>query len=347
KSIIALAVAAGSFAGIAQADGTTLYGSVRMAYEYDSKGAEVADNAGKVHKKSTSKFGDNGSRFGIKGTDDLGNGLEAFYKYENRIGDGVAKTKKLYAGLKGGFGTVSFGKQNTPRDNLTNFSDPTNQFEADYGRNAVTLSDNSAAYISPNMGGFTFAAAVVANGTPFGADATKSFEISKNSVPAAALGTTDVSNVNRHVDAYDILAQYEANGFYAGLGYQALNINSEVADNVKWRNLGLGLGYGNDQFEVGLLAEQERFKMGDDSVKPLFVRLGGLYNVTPMDAIYASVAHYNPKVDGLKKVKSGTLGYQHKFSKRTRVWAEYGHVSKKVKGGDASNKFGLGLRTDF
>ncbi len=322
KSIIALAVAAGSFAGIAQADGTTLYGSVRMAYEYDSKGA-VSDGK----EKSTSKFGDNGSRFGIKGSDDLGNGLEAFYKYENRVGGGDAKTHKLYAGLKGAFGTVSLGMQNTPRDDLSNYSDPTNQFETDYGRNALTRTDNSAAYITPDMGGFSFQAAVVADGA---------------------------GNQNRHVDAYDVLAKYEANGFYAGLGYQSTTPKDDTTAAERVSSLGLGLGYGNDQFEIGLLAEKDKHK--DAELDPVFVRLGGLYNVTPMDAVYASISYHDSDVDDTKKTKGATVGYQHKFSKRTRVWAEYGYRSKGthvdgpnsvVTNDKASNKFGLGLRTDF
>ncbi len=333
KSIIALAVAAGSLAGVAQADGTTLYGSVRMAYTY--AGSDKVDG---VESKSSSMFANNGSRFGIKGSDDLGNGLTAFYNYENRIQTGGGlNTNKLYLGLKGDFGTVSFGKQNTPRDNLSNFSDPSHVFEAGYGRNAMTDSDNSAAYISPDMSGFSFAAAVVSNGYAPG-----------------------VQNYNRHVDAYDLLAQYDANGFYAGLGYQAANIDKKTyGTKAKWSNLGLGLGYGNDTFEVGFLAEQEKAKnsSGAKTIKPLFVRLGGTYNLTPSDAVYASVSHYDSDVDGAKKVKGAMIGFKHQFSKRTKVWAEYGYRSKglvvDVLGATGTNyeksnsKFGVGLQTDF
>ncbi|PID66844.1 MAG: hypothetical protein CR975_00925 [Gammaproteobacteria bacterium] len=319
KSIVALAVLA---AGLAQADGTTLYGSVRMAYTYDSKGS-IKANINENKNKSTSKFGDNGSRFGIKGSDDLGNGLSAFYKYENRIGKGHAETNKLYAGLEGGFGKVSIGKQNWPRDELSNYSDPTNQFETDYGRAAETSSDNSFAYVSPDMGGLSFAAAVVANGK----------------IDGTGL------DVNRHIDAYDLLAQYSANGFYAGVGYQQLNPKKGYAVSMnKAKNVGLGVGYGNDMFEVGLLAEKE---MNKGPVDPLFARLGGAYNFSEMDKVYGSVSYHDPDTKALKKVKGATVGYQHNFSKQTRVWAEYGYKSKEVKGGKTSNKVGLGLRTDF
>ncbi len=236
KSIIALAIVSGSFAGIAQAEGTTLYGSIRMAYTYTGKDDATLFRYDKGDRdwkktqsgelKSNSKFADYGSRFGIRGSEDLGNGLEAFYNYENRLGDGEAKTRKLYAGLRGVFGSLSLGKQYIPRDNLTNFSDPTNKFETDYGRTARTIADNSLVYVSPNMNGFTLATAYVAD---------------------------ENLDFNRHIDAYDLLFQYEANGFYAGLGYQSTNVHK----GNDWSNLGLGFGYGNDQFEVGLLAERE------------------------------------------------------------------------------------------
>ncbi len=333
KSIIALAVLAGSFAGVAQADGTTLYGSVRMAYTYDSKGD--GDHA-------TSQFANSGSRFGIKGTDDFGNGTSAFYKYENRIG-GNLSTNKLMVGVTGGFGTVSLGLQPTVRDSLDGESDPTNQFGPGSQRSAITSANNAAAYISPNMGGFTIAAAVVADGVAYDEDGNAvegGLGKFKPTGPIAK-GTSIPTTLNRHVDAYDLLVKYAANGFYAGLGYQAANLSGYGA---LAKNLGVSAGYANDQFTAGLLVEQE---MRKGKVDPLFVRLGGSYNVSDADKVYASVSHYDPDYKGAKSQLEAALGYEHKFSKQTKVWAEYGYKNKYANGGEASNKIGLGLRTDF
>ena len=54
-----------------------------------------------------------GSRWGIKGSSEVSEGLTSVYKFETRIGQGDASqdTNQLYAGLSGGFGNVTLGKQ--------------------------------------------------------------------------------------------------------------------------------------------------------------------------------------------------------------------------------------------
>lgn len=65
------------------------------------------------------KIDDGGSRWGITGTHDLGNGRGSFFRYEARFSttDGtsnVAKGRLAYAGLNGGFGTATLGQQWNP-----------------------------------------------------------------------------------------------------------------------------------------------------------------------------------------------------------------------------------------
>ncbi len=320
KSIIALAVLA---AGFAQADGTVLFGEAKTTYTLDTGAAGLtsAANVATGKAKSTSKFDVDG-KFGIKGTDDLGNGMTAFYQFETGVNKAFGE-KKAFAGIKGDFGTFSFGNQATPRDNLSNFSDPTNQFGPGFGRgDEVTLegvdgvgtgtsAKNSAAYISPDMGGVTLAAAIVADG----------------------------KDGKRHVDGYDLLAQYKANGVYAGIGFQG----STEKDSDK--NVGLGLGYENDTFNVGLLVEKSLRK--GTNVDPMFVRLGGAYNVSDADSVYGSVSYFEDDVKNTKNPMQAALGYQHKFSKQTKAWVEYGYANKKANKGDTSNKIGVGLKTVF
>jgi len=57
-----------------------------------------------------------GSRFGFRGSSDLGNGMEAFGRYEfstpaDTNGKGVAETRLAYVGVSGSFGSVSLGQQ--------------------------------------------------------------------------------------------------------------------------------------------------------------------------------------------------------------------------------------------
>ena len=55
-----------------------------------------------------------GSRWGIKGSSEVSEGLTAVYKFETRIGQGGTAsqgTNQLYTGLSGGFGSLTLGKQ--------------------------------------------------------------------------------------------------------------------------------------------------------------------------------------------------------------------------------------------
>ncbi len=90
----------------AQAD-MTVYGRVNNALVLEDKGG-TAD--------STADIGTVGSRFGVKASSDLGNGLTAHGRYEfatNTDDDagGITGTRIATAGISGGFGRVDVGNQ--------------------------------------------------------------------------------------------------------------------------------------------------------------------------------------------------------------------------------------------
>ena len=60
------------------------------------------------------EFSTTASRWGIKGTSEVSDGLSAMYKFETRVGSGDASqnTNQLYVGLSGGFGSLTMGKFN-------------------------------------------------------------------------------------------------------------------------------------------------------------------------------------------------------------------------------------------
>jgi predicted porin len=109
KKMIALAVAGVMAAPIASA-APSVYGRVQ---------AELADAEWTVDGNAA--LSDEGrnlvdnamGRVGIKGSEDLGNGLSALYKYEfktNTVTSGGLSDRATYVGLKGAFGTVTFGR---------------------------------------------------------------------------------------------------------------------------------------------------------------------------------------------------------------------------------------------
>lgn len=123
KSLLAIAVA-GAFAGAAQAaeqdQGVTLYGIIDGALRYTTNSFyNAATNTGTPYTGfSQGLF--NGSRFGIKGTEDLGGGKKAIYVLEGGVvlGTGVSDQngqifgRQAYVGLADEkLGTVTAGRQ--------------------------------------------------------------------------------------------------------------------------------------------------------------------------------------------------------------------------------------------
>ena len=119
KTLAALAVL-GAFAGTAAAADVNLYGVVDtgFAYTYSDKvedGMTVVDGESQFGMQSGYN---SGSRFGLKGTEDLGNGLQVGFKLENGFSsdDGNFKYDDRLFGreaslsLMSDFGTVSFGR---------------------------------------------------------------------------------------------------------------------------------------------------------------------------------------------------------------------------------------------
>ncbi len=89
----------------------------------------------------TSGFKDYASRWGIKGSNDVSDGLSAVYRFEQQIDattatQGDDKGRLSYVGLSGGFGTVAMGKVNNAA-----------------GNHFGAIVDNSTAYGDSEVGG--------------------------------------------------------------------------------------------------------------------------------------------------------------------------------------------------
>ena len=114
KSILALAVAAALTAPLAAQADTILYGSARVSVDYNDEGStDPFDNDNGVWDVTN-----NSSRLGVLGSEDLGGGLSAIYQYEFGVdvtdGGNLESNRPKYVGLKGGFGQISLGTQETP-----------------------------------------------------------------------------------------------------------------------------------------------------------------------------------------------------------------------------------------
>lgn len=159
KNVIALAIASVMAAPMAMADAPTVYGKVNLNYnDTDGKDGSINSTA---------------SRVGIKGSEDLGNGLKAVYKmeFEVNMADSAdltgLKNRNTYLGLAGGFGTVLMGRHDTPLK-MSQPSDLFNDGAADLGKMTdigykagENRSDDVLAYVSPSFSGVKFVGAAV------------------------------------------------------------------------------------------------------------------------------------------------------------------------------------------
>ena len=116
KTLAALAVL-GAFAGTAAAADVTLYGVVDYGFNYQHVDGDAKDvDANDTFKMMSGQ--NSGSRFGLKGTEDLGNGLKLGFVLENgfnaddgSLGNGGRLFgRESQVNLQGAFGTVSFGR---------------------------------------------------------------------------------------------------------------------------------------------------------------------------------------------------------------------------------------------
>jgi predicted porin len=172
KSLLALAVL-GTVSGAALAQtNITIYGIADAGLDYDTArypgGSLLAVRSGQQSS----------SRFGIKGSEDLGGGMSTNFMLENgfQLNDGSFKygvnatTPRLFGraawiSLDGGFGSVKLGRQYTSMFNALGAIDPFGistagnaQYLFGYGLDAldpIARSDNTVSYTTPTVAGLS------------------------------------------------------------------------------------------------------------------------------------------------------------------------------------------------
>jgi predicted porin len=137
KSILAIAVATMAASTAAMAD-TTVYGNIHLSLNQADNDVPDADNNLNVSS--------NTSAIGVKGSEDLGDGMKAIYQLEWEIdiglkpdltpddnkargndsaGDvGALKGRDQFVGLKGGLGTIKFGTMSSNYKQMGGKVDP-------------------------------------------------------------------------------------------------------------------------------------------------------------------------------------------------------------------------------
>jgi predicted porin len=161
KSLIALAVLAASGASFAQS--VTLYGLADVWFgstKLETNGSSLTDT-------KLDSGGVNTSRWGMKGSEDLGGGLKANFQLEQGfdVSTGAAQdsakafNRQAWVGLSGGFGEVQLGKVWTSYDDIRSGANDT--FGANIASSFSTWvgysdrTNNGIKYTSPSFGPFS------------------------------------------------------------------------------------------------------------------------------------------------------------------------------------------------
>lgn len=198
-----------------------LYGKVNVSVVNSDSGSD-----------DTWKLNSNASRIGIKGSTQVSEGLTVFYKTEFQVdvdGDGdVFKQRNIFAGVKGSFGSVLAGKNDTPTKLAQKKIDLFNDLEGDIkktfaGENRMS---NIIAYTTPKYGNFSATYAVMPSEGDNGSlsDATSySVSYSKDDLYVAVASDSDVKGA----DLLRVVSQYKVDAWQLGLMYQENDTTNE------------------------------------------------------------------------------------------------------------------------
>jgi predicted porin len=357
KKLIALAIAGAFVAPAAFADSgnVTIYGKMDMSYDLVDAGKtdDAVQTAGGTAKSAgrTQGINSNTSYIGFKGSEDLGNGLSAIWQVESLVNpDGTNNGtnanmfagRNSFVGLSGkSWGTFLMGKHDTPYKIATRkfdvFGDGIADNRSIMGAGAASFdgrNNNTMAYVSPNMNGFTVIAGYVL--------------LNEN-----VRNTTNTMD-NTQGKAYSLAGIYTNGPWNASLAYERHNLGGDKSATLNttvdtsehaWK---LGVGYSAEVFDVALAYE----KTGDDLNKNRGVAVAGDV-CTKNDGTQAGddcMGHsawylsgkykfgnnavklaYTKANDQARDSKTGatqwTLGLDHNFSKRTGIYALYSRLS--------------------
>ncbi len=346
KNILAIAIAAAVAAPSAFA-AATVYGLAHMGVAQQS---DVANNGSST---SITTVGSNSSRLGIKGSEDLGAGLKAIYQIEASVGmDGEGSTtikangadtkdvvvkdtfgaglRNTFAGVSGGFGTVLFGRHDSPIKLVGRTYD---LFGDQIGNNRNILlgkgdasitglvdgrHSNVIAYQTPKMGGFEALVALV---------------------PGGGRDNEYYSNDTAKKDAYSLSAGYKAGAFGVSAGY--INIDN-VYTNKAFTATRVGAEYTMGAAKVVALYQNAKTTATKDSD---VYGVGASYKVTAPGTIKAQ--YYvagNTAAAGTTKNGASllTVGYDHAMSKNTTAYAAYSLVDNNKAGTFTANMASAG-----
>jgi predicted porin len=328
KSLIALAVLAATGSAMAQSS-VTLNGRVDAYLSSKTTGVGAAE----LTQTGLTNGGLTGSRWALNGTEDLGGGLKAMFKLENRfsIDDGTSVggfSGDAYLALAGGFGTVKLGRTYTAFDDARALSNSSNVFDSTFTPTADVM--GTADYMSRAANGIRYETPVFSG---FSGAVTYAFGEDKTA-------TTDAN------DLISLHVKYATGPVAAAYGYQEEKAAGATAN--KFHQLSASYDLGMASLSAGYERRNGTAVTGDDKGYNLGVNVpvGAALNLS------AGYAREETEVAGATTVKATGfgLGATYNMSKRTILYTAFKQTKAENGAGAETAKgrlFGLGVRHNF
>ena len=347
KTLVALAVL-GSFAGVASAaTSVTLYGTVDGGYEdwqfkngLKKHGIDQQPGGFLKNKLQQGGYSESNSKFGIKGQEDLGNGLAAIFTLEGRFGadDGdIASTDRFFhrestVGLKGSFGEVKIGRAKSQMELALGGIVPGHRVaDVDLYSVAMTRHSNGLFYSYDNAG-FSFGADVTTKG---GADSNDT-----ESKPDSKIGYGARLGYAGQVGGNVTLL---ARAAYQNDGTTTV-VAGDAVKNQEWGGLlAAVVPYANNALTVGVAYAQGKGAASDLVDAKFGVGRIATKKARTLSAVIASTIGSNDSVYVKYQQRKGTTagatdyngnvwaaGYAHNLSKRTSVYADAAYATIKT-----------------
>jgi predicted porin len=344
-----------AFGAASAQSSVTLYGKADVFYGTDTQTHSFPN--GNSVKSTTSGFlgAANGSRWGIRGSEALANGLRANFAIESGLNiaepsaatNAVTGVRRATVGLSGNFGNVDFGRFLSPMvavaggydvDGINGLA-TSSHFAAAIRRN------NAVTYTSPSMSGFTVMAQFAGNKTK-----QTNTPVTTATVPPAAFypfatiaGTLNTSGTTQVADSgMGLSASYNAGQLSLAAAYdsgKAVNSTNGVSA-AAYKTNAILLG-GTYNFGVAKLfanygtqnvsGASSAAMPGSTRAKQLNLGVSVPFGATTLIAGVGKNSGSNTIGAGINNKVSGTdaiLGLNYSLSPRTTVFFRTGSVNK-------------------
>lgn len=321
-NIGALCAALASSCIAAQTSGVTLYGTVDLGLRHGS-GLTAANAAAPGSSHSLGSGIHTTSRWGFRGSEDLGGGAKALFQFESGLNAdtgasaNASKTfdRASWVGLEGGWGTLALGRQTTTLADAISPVDPLGMRFASFNPSI------GVAALSQHGLGIEFGSAGSTSGSYRLDNAIKYTARFGGLTARAMLGTGEVAGKTSALSSRGVGMAYAASGVTLSGAFQTFkDTNQRTLDGA---TLGAAYQWNTVRLAANAARSEAETAVGKHTVQRVF-SAGATWSVTPLFDLTA--AYY--KVD---RTRTGAAddGYgrlvafaEYKLSRRTKVYAE-------------------------